>query len=92
MPSATKSGEVVVNGMSPSRRDSKYSNSGIVVTVNEKDFEPFAEYGALAGMNYQASVEKKACEIAGGNQTAPAQRMVDFVKGRLSSDLPDVSL
>lgn len=91
VPSATSPGEVVVNGMSPSRRDSKYSNSGIVVTVNDQDFAPYKEYGALAGVHYQSAIEKLACEIAGGDQTAPAQRMIDFVKGRVSTDLPDSS-
>ncbi len=91
VPSATSPGEVAMNGMSPSRRDSKFSNSGIVVTVNEKDFAAYSEKGPLAGVHYQASLEKKACEMAGGTQTAPAQRMVDFVKGRVSSDLPESS-
>jgi uncharacterized FAD-dependent dehydrogenase len=91
VPAATASGEVVVNGMSPSRRDSRYANSGIVVSVDEEDFAPWSEAGPLAGLRFQQSVEQRACAMAGGDQTAPAQRLTDFVKGRVSSTLPDSS-
>jgi uncharacterized protein len=91
VPAATAPGEVVVNGMSPSRRDSRYANSGIVVAVDEKDFLDFREHGPLAGMYFQASVEQQACALAGGTQRAPAQRLVDFVEDRLSSSLLDTS-
>ncbi len=91
VPAATSPGEVVVNGMSPSRRDSKYANSGIVVAVNEKDFKPLEKYGPLAGMYFQGEVEKKACLMAGNNQTAPAQRLLDFVEGKNSSSLLETS-
>lgn len=91
VPAATAPGEVVVNGMSPSRRDSKYANSGIVVAVEPADFKSYEKYGALAGMYFQADIEKKACEIAGGTQVAPAQRMVDFTQKKISSSLPDTS-
>lgn len=91
VPAATSPGEVVVNGMSPSRRDSRFANSGIVVAVNENDFGEFREHGPLAGMYFQASIEKLACDTAGGTQRAPAQRMVDFVEGKVSSTLPETS-
>ncbi len=91
VPSATSPGEVVVNGMSPSKRDSRFANSGIVVAVDEKDFLPYGGSKELSGMMFQAAVEQKACEVAGGTQQAPAQRMVDFVEGRLSSTLPECS-
>lgn len=91
VPAATAPGEVVVNGMSPSRRDSKYANSGIVVAVEPADFKSYNKFGALAGMYFQADIEKKACEIAGGTQAAPAQRMIDFTRSKLSSSLPDTS-
>lgn len=91
VPSATSPGEVVVNGMSPSRRDSKYANSGIVVAVEAEDFAKYAEKGPLAAMEFQSDLEKLACQVAGGDQTAPAQRLVDFVDGRVSTDLPDCS-
>jgi uncharacterized FAD-dependent dehydrogenase len=91
VPSATQNGEVVVNGMSPSRRDSLYANSGIVVTVDEQDFDRYREHGPLAGLYFQASVEQKACELGGGTQRAPAQRLVDFVNGKVSASLPETS-
>jgi hypothetical protein len=91
VPSATSPGEIVVNGMSPSRRDSKYANSGIVVAVGENDFTQFQKYGPLAGMQFQSEVEKKACSIAGNNQAAPAQRLMDFVEGKISGSLLDTS-
>ena len=91
VPAATTQGEVVVNGMSPSRRDSRFANSGIVVAVEEEDFAAYKKFGPLAGLYFQADIEKKACSIAGGTQLAPAQRLVDFVEGKVSSTLPDTS-
>ncbi|NME69511.1 NAD(P)/FAD-dependent oxidoreductase [Flammeovirga aprica] len=92
VPSATAEGEVVVNGMSPSRRDSKFSNSGIVVSVDDEDFSEYIQkYGNLAAMEFQAAVEKRACEVAGGTQVAPAQRVADFVYGKISSNLNETS-
>lgn len=91
VPAATAPGEVVVNGMSPSRRDSRFANSGIVVAVDEHDFHRYSEHGALAGLYFQTAVEQQACQLAGGTQTAPAQRLVDFVEGRVSSTLLETS-
>lgn len=91
VPSATRPGEVVVNGMSPSRRDSRYANSGIVVSVDESDFTSYAHWGPLAGMYFQADIEQRACTAAGGTQTAPALRLTDFLANRLSQSLPDSS-
>lgn len=91
VPSATQNGEVVVNGMSPSRRDSLYANSGIVVTVDEQDFAQYRDQGPLAGLRFQAAVEQKACALAGGTQRAPAQRLEDFVNGKVSATLPETS-
>lgn len=91
VPSATSPGEVVVNGMSPSRRDSKYANSGIVVSVTETDMAKYSSFGALAGLQFQAEVEKAAYKAGGYGQTAPAQRLVDFVQSKASSSLPDTS-
>lgn len=92
VPSATAPGELVVNGMSPSRRDSKYANSGVVVAITDSDLAPYAVHGPLAGLALQQAVEQRACQLASvGNpalsQTAPAQRVADFVNGKLSSSL-----
>ncbi len=91
VPAATAPGEIVVNGMSMSRRDSAYANSGIVVAVEEEDLKPFSGKGIFAGLAFQSSVEKRMFDFGDGSQKAPAQRMIDFVKGNSSSDLPDSS-
>jgi uncharacterized FAD-dependent dehydrogenase len=85
VPSATADGEVVVNGMSPSRRDSKYANSGIVVSISNEDVK---ETHPLANMDFQKQIEQQACLVGGGTQAAPAQRLVDFMDKRISSSLP----
>lgn len=90
-PCATSPGEIVTNGWSSSRRARATANSGIVVELNEKDFEPFAEHGPLAAMEFQKVIEKKAWEMGGKTQIAPAQRLVDFTEGTLSADLPNTS-
>jgi len=91
VPAATAPGEVVVNGMSPSRRDSRFANSGIVVAVEESDYKLFDRFGPLSGMHFQADIEKRACLLAGGTQAAPAQRVTDFIQGRASGSLPETS-
>lgn len=90
-PCATGEEEVVTNGWSPSKRNNPYSNSGIVTEVRLEDIPNFQKYGALAGMYFQKSVEKRAWELAGKTQQVPAQRLVDFIKGRKSKDLPKTS-
>lgn len=90
-PASTAEGELVVNGWSPSRRDSPYANSGMVVEVRDEDLAPFAAEGPLAGMAFQSSVERLAFEAGGGKQVAPAQRLTDFLAGKVSQDLPDCS-
>lgn len=87
VPSATAPGEVVVNGMSPSRRDSVFANSGIVVAVDENDFSRYQDQGALAGLAFQSGIERMAYALAGGSQKAPAARLVDFVEGKVSAEL-----
>ena len=91
VPSATNQNEIVVNGMSPSKRDSPFSNSGMVVAVDEIDWKNFKQHGALAAMEFQKSVEQKAWQIAGQTQIAPAQRMQDFVNKKISSTLLETS-
>lgn len=90
-PAATNPNEIVVNGWSPSKRNNPYANSGIVVTVEEKNTKPFEKYGALAAMYFQQSVEQKSFEAGGGKLVAPAQRMVDFSSNKTSPSLPDCS-
>ncbi len=90
-PCATSPGEVVTNGWSPSKRNNPWANSGIIVPVEWADVKEFHESGPLAGMMFQKKIEQACQQIAGGRQTAPAQRMVDFVIGKKSSDLPSCS-
>lgn len=91
VPSASSPGEVVVNGMSPSRRDGKFANSGMVVAVELEDLDKYSHYGPLAALVFQQEVERAAWEAGGRSQVAPAQRVVDFVKNRQSKDLPNTS-
>lgn len=90
-PCATSPGEVVTNGWSPSKRDQPTANSGIVVELRLEDFKPFAKFGALAGMEFQKSIEQKAWHLAGEIQKVPAQRMVDFTQHKVSADIPKTS-
>lgn len=90
-PCATSPGEVVTNGWSPSKRDQKTANSGIVVELKLEDFKSFAKYGALAGMEFQKAIEQKAWQLAGSTQKVPAQRMVDFTQNKISADIPKTS-
>jgi uncharacterized protein len=91
VPSATSPGEVVVNGMSPSDRNSPYANSGIVVEIRPDDFANYSDSGVFAGLEFQAELERQAWIAGGRTQAAPAQRLVDFVSGKTSGSLPDVS-
>jgi uncharacterized FAD-dependent dehydrogenase len=92
VPAATANGEVVVNGMSPSKRNNLYANSGIVVEINaETDLHKYEQFGALKGLEYQKNLERLAFTSGGRSQVAPAQRLTDFVEGRLSSNLNDTS-
>jgi len=89
VPAATENDEVVVNGMSLARRDSPFANSGMVVTVEPEDTDHFArEHGVLSGIAYQKDLERQASRHGGGMQKAPAQRLLDFLEGRASADLP----
>jgi len=90
-PAATNPNELVVNGWSPSKRNNPYANSGIVVSVEEKDLLAYKKHGPLVGMYFQQDVEQKAFTAGGGKFVAPAQRLIDFCEDRLSSSLPDCS-
>lgn len=93
VPAATAEGELVVNGMSPSRRDSKYANSGVVVAINEVDWQKYKHLGPLAGLQLQKDVEQKAWKLAANakklskSQFVPAQLLTDFLNGKISHDL-----
>ena len=92
VPAATENDEVVVNGMSLSKRDSPFANSGMVVTVEPEDVKAFEkENGILAGIAFQKHLEQIAKQAGGGGQVAPAQRVIDFLKNRDSKQLPGTS-
>ncbi len=90
-PCATKQEEVVTNGWSPSKRNNPYANSGVVMGLELQDFEPYKKFGALAGLEFQKEMEKNAWEFGGKTQAAPAQRLADFVNGKISDSLPACS-
>lgn len=90
-PCATSPGEIVTNGWSSSKRARSTANSGIVVELRPEDFKEFAHYGPLAAMEFQRAIEQRAWVEGGRTQVAPAQRLEDFVRGRVSVDLPDTS-
>ena len=100
-PAATSPGELVVNGWSPSKRNNPFANSGIVVSVTEKDIHDYFKKNEspefkedrvpLHGMYFQQAIERKAYEMGGGNFVAPAQRLIDFVQRKQSQSLPACS-
>lgn len=103
VPSASGSEELLVNGMSPSHRGGKWSNSGMVVQINSEDvalpdlqididgFEPVSPDSPLRVLAFQEKLERLCWIMGNRRQTAPAQRMTDFVRGKLSYDLADSS-
>lgn len=91
VPSATSQDEVVVNGMSPSGRNSVFANSGIVVEIRPEDLADYSVSGIMAGLDFQKKIEHDAWINGGSTQRAPAQRLVDFVEGKKSGSLPKVS-
>lgn len=98
-PAATASEELVVNGWSPSKRNNPFANSGMVVSIEEKDAQAFfkkqgkaiASNDPLLMMNFQQAIERKAYAVGGGGFVAPAQRMTDMVGGKTSASLPECS-
>lgn len=91
VPSATAPGEIVVNGMSLSNRNSNYANAGIVVTIDTYDLADTITHSPLAGVDFQAQVETAMFDASDGSQKAPAQLLVDFLAGKESSNLPQSS-
>lgn len=91
VPAMTGPDQMVVNGMSPSKRSSPFANSGMVVEIRPEDLGDYRKHGVLGGLMFQKEVERM-CYINGGKGViAPAQGLEDFARGRLSFDLPDCS-
>ena len=91
IPAASGPNQLVVNGMSPSNRGTKWSNSGMVVEILPEDLPEYDKYGALKMMKFQEDIEAKFYEESKFTQNAPAQRMIDFVNGKDSTSLPTTS-
>jgi len=90
-PCATEQEEIVTNGWSPSKRNNPFANSGIVVPVDWSVMAGFHQYGPLAGVHYQRAIEHACWQAAGSTQSAPAQRLVDFLERRKSGSLGQTS-
>lgn len=90
-PCATAVEEVVTNGWSPSKRNNPYANSGIVVSVSPQDLPNYNENDPFICLNFQKQVEHDCWVAAGKTQRVPAQRMIDFVERKISSDFPKTS-
>ncbi len=91
VPAATTKGEIVVNGMSLSRRDSAFANSGVVTSIELDELKEMGYEGVFASLDFQKKVEQDVFNFGDGSQKAPSQRLVDFNQGKISSDLPDTS-
>lgn len=91
VPAATAPGEMVINGMSPTKRNTKFANSGMVVEIRPEDLNEYRHMGVFAGLEFQRRLEQLFFSLNGQTQFAPAQRMADFVSGRFSQDLPESS-
>ncbi len=89
--SSTEKNQIVVNGMSNSRRNSPYANSGIVVELRPEDYYMYSGNKTFAGLEFQKQLERMAFQNSASGLRAPAQRLEDFVKGRISANLPDSS-
>lgn len=90
-PCATEQDEVVTNGWSPSKRNNPYANSGIVVSVKPTDLPNYKKDDPFVCLDFQKYVEKRCWEAGGKTQKVPAQRMMDFVEGKVSTDFPKTS-
>ncbi|MCG2420473.1 NAD(P)/FAD-dependent oxidoreductase [Aequorivita sp. F47161] len=90
-PCATQQEEVVTNGWSPSKRNNPYANSGIVVSVTPKDLPDYTADDPFVCLNFQKEVEQRCWEAGEKTQKVPAQRMIDFVEGKISTDFPKTS-
>ncbi|GAB6143196.1 NAD(P)/FAD-dependent oxidoreductase [Desulfocicer niacini] len=88
VPAATAPGELVLNGMSNSRRNLPFANAGMVVSIDERAVSQFADLKSFAGLAFQQDIEKKAFTAAENTQQAPAQRLTDFINDKVSANLP----
>ena len=91
VPAASGQNQLVVNGMSPSNRGSRWANSGMVVEIRPEDLPGYETGDVLAGIKFQEEIERQCFVNGNCRQTAPAQRMTDFVHGKISTDLPSSS-
>ncbi len=91
VPAATAPGEMVINGMSPTMRNTRFANSGMVVEIRPEDLNEFRHLGVFAGLEFQRRIEQLCFALNGNTQFAPAQRMADFVNNRFSQNLPESS-
>jgi uncharacterized FAD-dependent dehydrogenase len=91
VPTPTEDGLLCTNGMSNSRRNARFANAGIVVSVSVEDFGREGFHGPLAGLEFQRHWEAKAFELGGGKFFAPAQTIPDYLAGRLKKDPGDTS-
>lgn len=91
VPALTGENQQVVNGMSSSNRNTMFANSGMAVEIRVEDLPNLEKDGALAGLKYQEDFERLSFQNGGGDLKAPAQRMLDFVNGEKSEELPKSS-
>lgn len=91
VPAATAPGEIVVNGMSLSRRDSPYANSGVVTSVSTEELQHLGYSGPLGNMEFQAEVEQTVFNYGDGSQKAPAQNLIDFCNANMMLPLNETS-
>lgn len=88
MPTSTNPRELCINGMSFSKRSSKWANAAIVMTISSSDLEPLvSEHGPLAGVAFQSMLEREAAAMGGGNMVAPVQIVPDFIDNRVSGSI-----
>lgn len=91
VPTATAPEEIVVNGMSLSKRNSPFANSGFVVEVTEKEWSKYEIEYPFSGLLLQQELERKSFVLANKTLSAPAQRVTDFIAGKISASLPKSS-
>jgi uncharacterized FAD-dependent dehydrogenase len=91
VPAMTAANEIVVNGMSMSKRDSPFANSGLIAEIKEEDWQKEHTDSIFGALHLQQKVEQDAFNLAAQTLSAPAQRATDFVEGKLSQTLPKSS-